>query len=351
MTLSRRELAVLSEVVGRYLRRGAAVSSGDVASSTAVGLSPATIRKVMVRLEGRGLLRQPHTSAGRMPTDLGLRTYLETEAPRRRLTGERRRRLLTEIGDRRRELVEGLDWVARLIADLTREVGLAVRPMGEAPVLEAVSLVALSGGRALGIIVTASRAVEKRVVELPEGVDETVLIELTNYFNRRFHGRSLDSILAELEDDPGVAGRDVPVGAGSVGKRLFRLIPESAEVLVAGADHLLEERELAENHALRSVVSALEDRDRIARVLRTVLEEDKTRVIIGQESEITANAGLGLVATVFTHDGRRVGAVGVLGSRRMDYARIVPVVELVGDTLTAMLDESDRSYDAGAHHG
>lgn len=350
MSLSRRELTVLSEVVGRYLRRGSAVSSREVATSRAVGLSPATIRKVLSNLESCGLLRQPHTSAGRVPTDLGLRTYLEAETPRKRLSGDRRRRLVTEIGERRRELVEGLDWVARLIADLTREVGLAVRPMGEVPVLEAVSLVSLSGGRALGIIVTASGTVEKRVVDLPEGVNETVLVELTNYFNRRFHGYSLDAILAKLQGGKSARDPEVPPGAGSIGRRLFRFAPDSAEVMVAGADHLLGERALAETPALRSAVSALEDRDRIARVLRTVLEEEKTRVLIGQESEITATAGLGLVATVFTQEGRRVGAIGVLGSRCMDYARIVPVVELIGDTLTAMLDESGRSHDAGAHY-
>ena len=163
--LNKRGREILHIIIHQFIEQGEPIGSRKVSKLTREKLSPATIRNVMVDLEEMGYLYPPHTSAGRVPTDLGLRTYLEAETPRKRLSGDRRRRLVTEIGERRRELVEGLDWVARLIADLTREVGLAVRPMGEVPVLEAVSLVGLSGGRALGIIVTASGTVEKRVVD------------------------------------------------------------------------------------------------------------------------------------------------------------------------------------------
>jgi heat-inducible transcriptional repressor len=354
MTLSQRELTVLREVIRRHLRRGAPVSSAEVARSSSVTLSSATVRSVMAQLEEKGLLRQPHTSAGRVPTDLGLRANVDAPASLCNLSGSRRRWLAGAMNERRRQLAEGLDWVTGLIADATQEAGIAVRPMGEAPVLEAVSLLPLPGGGALGVVVTAAGTVEKRVVELSEPLSEAHLLELANFFNATFHGWSLDAII-DLLDAMGSTGTDeLPAQAASavssVGYQLFRFRPDDAEVLLTGTQKLLEEQEYAATDTVRTVLAVLEDRARIARFMRRFLEGRGTGVVIGQESELTAQAGLGMVATVFLREGRRVGAVGVLGPRRMDYARILPVVEFVGETLTAMLDESVQSQDAGAHY-
>ncbi len=258
------------------------------------------------------------------------------------------------MNERRRQLTEGLDWVTGLIADATQEAGIAVRPMGEAPVLEAVSLLPLPGGGALGVVVTAAGTVEKRVVELSEPLSEAHLLELANFFNATFHGLSLDAIIDLLEAMGSTGTDELPAQAASavasVGHQLFRFRPDDAEVLLTGTQKLLEEQEYAATDTVRTVLAVLEDRARIARFMRRFLEGRGIGVVIGQESELTAQAGLGMVATVFLREGRRVGAVGVLGPRRMDYARILPVVEFVGETLTAMLDESVQSQDAGAHY-
>ena len=354
MNLSQRELTVLREVIRRHLRRGAPVSSTEVAHSSSVRLSPATVRSVMAQLEEKGLLRQPHTSAGRVPTDSGLRADINASVPQRNLSRSRQRWLAETMLERRRQLAEGLDWVTRLIAEATQEAGVAVRPMGEAPVLEAVSLLPLPGGNALGVVVTAAGTVEKRVVELSEALSEAHLQALANFFNTAFHGFSLDAIIDRLEAGEGVLvdGLPAPVAAlvFSVGDQLFRFHPDDAEVLLAGTQKLLAEQDYAATDRVRTVLAVLEDRARIARFMRRFLEGRETGVVIGQESELTSEAGLGMVATVFLREGRRVGAVGVLGPRRMDYTRILPVVEFVGGTLTAMLDESVRSHDAGAHY-
>ena len=354
MTLSQRELTVLREVIRCHLRSGAPVSSTEVAHSAAVRLSPATVRSVMAHLEERGLLRQPHTSAGRVPTDRGLRADIDASASLCGLSGSRRRWLTDAMIERRRQLAEGLDWVTQLIAEATQEAGVAVRPMGEAPVLEAVSLILLPGGDVLGVVITAAGTVEKRVVELNETISESDLQELANFFNTEFHGLSLDTIIDRLERGEGLSGAGLPVHvaavAASVGEQLFQFHPDDAEVLLAGTQKLLAEQDYAATDRVRTVLAVLEDRTRIAGFMRRFLEGRKTGVVIGQESELTAQAGLGMVATVFLREGRRVGAVGVLGPRRMDYARILPVVEFIGGTLTAMLDESVRSQDAGAHY-
>jgi len=143
----------------------------------------------------------------------------------------------------------------------------------------------------------------------------------------------------------------MPERLAALAKQLFAGLPEDVEIAVAGTRHLAAAEDLAGGEALRCAFSVLEDRDRIIRTMRRLLEKDRTRVIIGHESEITARGNLGMVASVFSHEGRRVGAVGVLGPRRMDYPRILPVVEFVGMTLTRMLNGTGAGDHAGTSHG
>jgi heat-inducible transcriptional repressor len=151
---------------------------------------------------------------------------------------------------------------------------------------------------------------------------------------------------------PGSGGEEVDDGASPIGeatiaiaRQLFQEAEGEIEVQVAGTDHLLHAADFAEAGRMRSLFVALQDRRRIVREWRRALDRGPTQVIIGDESEMTASGNLGMVATLFYHQGRPAGALGVVGPRRMDYGRIVPMVEFIGCTLTQMLDE------AGAIHG
>ena len=351
MDLSQRELGVLREVVRLYILTGESVSSADVARGSALGLSPASIRSVMATLEERGLLSRAHCSAGRVPTDTSLRFYVDSAPAGRGLAPWVRNRLATRLAAVQRELVEDLEWVATLVAEVTEEAGLAVRPMGEDPPLEAVSLVPLSDGRALGVIVTASGSVEKRIIELDGTWSQARLQEVAAWLSRRFRGVPLGRILDDLEslsrdEEPGQGEDEVMArAAADLGRQLFALDDDVLEVLVAGTENLAAHSDFEHLDRMRKMLGVVQDRRGIARALRRSLGEVRTGVIIGDESEMTASGGLGMVATLFFKEGRRAGAVGVLGSRRMDYLRIVPVVEFVADTVTCMLDG------AGANHG
>jgi len=350
MELSRREMAVLEEVVVRYIRDGQPVSSRRVAAADSVDLSPASIRNVMSELEDKGLLEQPHPSAGRVPTDPGIRLVVDSVTRRPSLPARTRRELESQMALRRRELVEDLGWVAELVAHVTREAGLAARPLDEERLLEVVSLIRLGPGRVLGIVVTDDGRVEKRVLELEGEVSQERLQEVSNFLNFRFSGHSMERIVTDVRARFG----DADPGEGAFGGLLRRVVEglftqelSPGEVLVVGAEKLVEAEEFADAERLRSVVSALEDRAALLRVIRDSLAGGRTGVVIGTESELTGPGGLGMVAALFYHEGRRVGAVGVVGPRRMDYLKIVPVVEFIGDRLTDMLDGGDASPDAG----
>ncbi len=350
MELSRREMAVLEEVVVRYIRDGQPVSSRCVASSGSVDLSPASIRNVMSELEGKGLLQQPHPSAGRVPTDPGIRLVVDSVARVPALPARTRRELEAQMALRRRELVEDLGWVAELVAHVTREAGLAARPLDEERLLEVVSLIRLGAGRVLGIVVTDDGRVEKRVVELPGEVAQERLQEVSNFLNFRFSGQPMERIVTDVRTRfGGASGEEGTFGALVVGvvDQLFVEDLSSSEVVVVGAEKLVEAEEFTDAGRLRSAVSALEDRAALLQVIRDSLTTERTAVVIGTESELTGPGELGMVTTLFFHEGRRIGAVGVVGPRRMDYLKIVPVVEFIGDRLTSMLDGDGQQSEVG----
>lgn len=342
MELSRRESSVLCGVVDLYIRTGSPVASRQVVSSCGQGVSAATIRNVMAKLEKEGYLTRGHASAGCVPTDTGFRRFVDSLSPLPRLPGAIRRQLEERIDAMKRELFEDIAWVARVAAESTREAGVAMRPMDDGPVLEAVSVVRLGGRRALGLVVTTDGAVEKRVVNFEEPPTTEELQHESNYLNHLYSGMPIEHIREHLARQREENGCSDPLSlesrAAGVAQQLFDDTVGDFEVEVVGTSKLLHSEDFAEAERIRSLVSTLQDRRRIVKEWRRAFDLGKTQVLIGRESEVTASGNLGMVATLFYRKGRRAGAVGVVGPRRMDYGRIVPLVEFMGDTLTQMLD-------------
>ncbi len=349
MDLNRRVLRVLCAIVELYIRSGGPVASRDVARVSGLGLSSATIRNMMSELEESGYLSRPHASAGTVPSDRTLRLYVDTVSSGSRLSPAIRCQLTRRMDEVRRELVEDFAWVARLTADVTNEAGVAVRPFGVGRFLEAVSLVAMEGSRVLGLLVTADGTVEKRLLTLGHELTRDRLQEIANYLTLEFRGLNLDEVTAAVRfpaDGRAETDRD------ALEQQAFEIIrglvpPASArvEVQVAGTDNLLQTEDFAEIERVRSLFATLDDEQRIVSEIRRALECGSTQVIIGRESALTASGELGMVTTLFYKNGHRAGAVGVVGPRRMDYSRIVPVVDFIGNSLTKMLQ------DPGAMHG
>ena len=347
MNLSKRALSVLCAIVEYHIRSGEPVASRQVARHSGFGLSAATIRNVMATLEERGYLSRPHPSAGSVPSDLGFRVYVDTIPPRRVPPASVQRELTERMVEMQRELVEDIEWLARLMADTTREAGVAVRPMGKGALLEAVSLVLLDDCRVLGVVVTDDGTVEKRVVEPGQDRSREELQTLANFLTRRLSGLSLRDIEGRLEEllkTDEMAEGEQEADVREVTRQLFNEEEIEVEVLVAGTDNLLATADFSDVDRVRSLLATLQDRAQIAHDLRRALVGKRTQVIIGGESEATASGSLGMVATLYFKDGRRAGAVGVVGPRRMDYQRVVPVVEFIGDKLTQMLETPGASH-------
>lgn len=346
VNLSARERAVLARVVELYVASGSPVASRQIARSSGLELSPASIRNVVARLESKGLLTRPHASAGSLPTDSGYRTYVDTLCVHRHLPAATRRLLEKQISAMRRELLEDLEWVARVAAEVTREAGVAMRPIDDEPAVEAISLVPLGGRRVLGVVVTTDGSIDKRVLLRDDEPTADSLQAQSNFLTTMFRGASPDQIRRWIGAMRRSATPLDPVAASAaeVAHELFAERDEGIEVQFAGTDRLLQSADFSEPDRVRSLMSALHDRRRIAGEWRKALDNGPTQVIIGRESEVTASGNLGMVATLFFREGRRAGAVGVVGPRRMNYGRIVPVVKFIGDALTRMLEEPGATH-------
>jgi heat-inducible transcriptional repressor len=348
MELSRRAISVLCAVVELHIRSGEPVASKQVALHSGLGLSPATMRNVMAELEEGGYLCRTHSSAGRVPSDRGFRLYVDTMPRRRGPAPAIRRELEKRTAAMRRELLEDIEWVARLMAEATSEAGVAVRPMDDGPGLEAVSLVLLDNRRVLGVIVTDDGTVRKRVLDLDDDRSREQLQTLSNFLTSHLAGFSIRDIESLVDDEclvePGTGSKELRVEAQEVARRLFSSEARDVEVWVAGTDNLLATSDFGDIERVRSLLAILQDRTKIASEFRRAFARGRTQVLIGEESDATASGSLGMVATLYFKDNRRAGAVGVVGPRRMDYQRIVPVVEYVGDTLTQMLDTSGANH-------
>lgn len=336
--LTSRELTVLCCAVELYISSGGPVASREIASASGLNLSSASIRNVMAKLESNGYLSRPHPSAGTVPTDRSFRTFVDTIRPKQ-LPANVRRRLLERMSAMRRELIEDLEWVAKVTADATNEAGMAMRPMGAEPFVEAISLVSLGGRRVLGVIVTSDGTIEKRVLLRDDQPTHEELQEEGRFLTEKLGGRTIEAIRRQLPVSDGEPPGSIEARSREAAHQLFAGREESVELQLAGTDHLLQSADFVEADRVRSLFSALQDRRRIATEWRRAFDRGPTQVIIGRESEVTASGNLGMVATLFYKEGRRAGALGVVGPRRMDYTRIVPVVEFIGDTLTRMLEE------------
>lgn len=335
MDLNGRERIVLESIVEIFLRSGQPVASKQVAAQPRQRLSSASIRNVMAGLEKRKLISRAHASAGCAPTDIGLRCHLDHHLRTRRPSPVLRREVQIQFGSVQRELTEDMGWVARLAADLTNEAGVVVRPVGEEPMLEAMTLIDLGGSKVLGVAVTTDGSVFRRVASCDETLSFARLRNLVVRVSADFRGRSLNEVRSYLESMPTI---DVSVSRAEADLVLELLPPEeNSEVRVVGAENLIDDEAFAEIDRLRSVVKVLDDRPGIAHEWRRALRSKPTRIFIGKESRLTECGNLGMVATLFYRGNRSVGAVGVVGPRGMNYRRIVPVVECIGESLSSFL--------------
>ncbi len=337
-SLSDRQRETLCEVVELYLASGEPVASAALARVSKSGLSPASLRNVMAELEEKGFLIQPHTSAGRIPSDLGFRVFIDRALQRVALTQKDERRLkalLLPSGP----LEEVLAKVSRVLADVTAEVGLALAPATQQATLQSIHFVKVAPQRVLAVVVTGGGLVDSRLLAVEREFQSQELDRISNYCTQSFAGLALheirDRLLALMAQERAQAD-ELLTGVVALGKRAVETDSASGgEVFVEGTSRLLERAGPNQLETVRRMLAAFADKAMLLTLLNDFLAASGTRVLLGSEFSLAGGDELGLIMTSFHRASGEEGVIGVVGLKRMNYPKIIPIVNYIGQYLTS----------------
>jgi len=334
--LNERESEILCEVVGLYLECGEPVASRSVAQVSGLSLSPATIRSIMAHLEEKGYLEQPHTSAGRVPSDTGLAVFLERVLRQPALPSDERERLcrlLPASGT----LEERLEHASRVLAQLARQVGMAVRPNTSSAPMRSLHFVKVDEKQVLAVLVTTGGVVESRLLAVERCFDEDELTRVSKFCTETFAGLSLRAIrdrLSALVDEERTRYDHLVAAAVALADKATREAPASGSaVFVQGVENLLARVGEAQRESLHRLLATLSERKTLMHLLDRFLTASGPRVALGGELAAVGATSMGMVVRSFQLAGGEVGLVGVIGMRHMNYPYLVPVVDFVGQRL------------------
>jgi heat-inducible transcriptional repressor len=336
--LGDRPREVFRNLVEAFLTSGEPVGSRTLSQRLPITLSPASIRNVMADLESMGLLYAPHTSAGRVPTERGLRLFVDGMLQIGELAPEERSTIEQRISGSERGLEDVLTQAATMLSGLSRCAGLMVAAKQDAATLKHIEFVNIGPGKALTVIVTEDGTVENRVIEIPAGLPTSALVEASNYLNARLRGRTLDAardeILKELESEraelDALTAKIVAEGLATLATPLGSSRGAEEKVLIVrGTSHLLESVEAQTDlERIRTLFDDIERKNDLIRLLELAAEGDGVRIFIGSENRLFSLSGSSIVAAPYANaQGKVIGVIGVLGPTRLNYARIIPMVD------------------------
>jgi heat-inducible transcriptional repressor len=337
--LNKRAREVLRLIVDAYVETGEPVGSRAISRKLGMTLSPATIRNVMADLEEVGLLHAPHTSAGRLPTDAGLRLFVHGLLQVGHLSDDERNTINGRASAAGRSLPEMLGEATAVLSGLSGCTGLVIAPKTDRP-LKHLEFVNLGPGRTLIVMVTEDGVVENRVIETPLGIPAASLVMASNYLSSRLIGRTIDegraAILAEIET---ARTQLDALTAGLVEAGLAIRSIGTDQLIVRGQSNLLDDiGGRADVARIRALFEALETKDSMLKLLEAANRADGVQIFIGSENDLFAHAGCSMIITPYMNSREQVvGAIGVIGPTRLNYARIIPMVDYTAKVIGRLL--------------
>lgn len=333
--LTDRARAIFRLVVEGYLESGQPVGSKTLANDGGLNLSPASIRSVLADLEAVGLLAAPHTSAGRLPTETGLRLFVDGMMQVAEPTRAEREAIEARL-EKPGPIEQALEATSAMLSDLSGAAGMVMVPSRE-PRLAQITLVPLGQGRALAVLVGEDGGVENRVIEIGD-TPAHLLEQVSNYITARLMGRTLAEASAAMR-------QEIAAGKSALDKASQDLVERGLAVwtedtarrpllIVRGQANLLDACALEDLERVRSLLDDLENKQSVAELLETAREAQATRIFIGSENRLFALSGSSVIASPYRdREGRVVGVLGVIGPTRLNYARVVPMVDFTARSL------------------
>ena len=346
MPLNERAELLLKSLIHRYINDGQPVGSRTLARETGLDISPATVRNVMADLEDMGLIESPHTSSGRVPTAQGYRVFIDTLLKVRPLTND----AVAEIEDRLHSDQDPqriLSTATDILSRITKFAGVILVPRHQHTGFKQLEFLRLSARRVLVILVTSDGGVQNRVLANDREYSETELIEASNYFNSEYHGQSLEQVrhilLNDMQQDSDEMSRIMKTAVEMAQKMFVSEDAEEQEMLLSGEENLITVPEFSQLGKLRELFDTFKTKQDLLDLLAKSMLATGISIFIGDESGYQALNECSVVAAPYEVDGRSIGTLGVIGPTRMDYADVIPIVDVTARLLGSALGmlESD----------
>jgi heat-inducible transcriptional repressor len=341
--LTVRNKEVLRALVDLHISTGQPVGSESLARQMRQSVSPATIRNVLAEMERSGLLDHPHTSAGRVPTDDGYRLYVDSLMRPASLPVREVAAIDSELGPGQASSAEQVvEKASQVLSRFSRKVGFVLVPESGRTTFRHVDLVRLPHPRILVVMVSRTGLVTNRVIEVREELSQDDLQECANYLNASFSGMTLSAIRSRLLEMMAVerALYDTLLKRVlALGQRAFVLDAPEGDVYLDGTSSILDQPEFEDLDRMRSLLQTLEAKSRLVRILNACLSGEGVRIVIGHENPDPELRDLSLVTSTYNLANEGRWSVGVLGSTRMEYSRMIPLVDHVARAVTQALTE------------
>jgi heat-inducible transcriptional repressor len=345
--LTPREQRILKAIIHVYITTVEPVASRTISQRQRMDLSPATIRHVMGRLEELGYLSQPHTSAGRIPTDKGYRFYVDSLLQVPTLPKEQ----LAKIHESYQSMPAGdvgdlMEATSQILASLTHQAALVLLPRLAAVVVAQMQFIRLRSQQVLAIIVARSGFISNRVIELEEDLCQDELNAINRYVASEFAGLTLPEIRRQVTRLMAQERAQYDLlmrRAMELSRKAFLEVSSLAsfgEVRIGGTAHIIDQPEFAQHQErMRAVLRTLEEKEKLLRILDRCIETEGVKVVIGSESAIEDVTECSLITHIYKEGEQPVGVIGILGPKRMEYPRMMSIVEYTANILTRLLSK------------
>ena len=352
--LDTRSRAILKEIIRVHVDTGKPVSSRTLFKSSRFDLSPASIRNIMADLTDGGYLAQPHTSAGRVPTDRAYRLYIDELVRHRRVTEGVRDQVDSDLASAGPEVTGLFQTASRLLSHLSGEVGFVVAPDALHTVLKSLRFLSVAPGKVLVVQINEPDVVISRVIETGGEYTARELESASERFSREYAGLTLHEVRRRLVSE---LAEESTAFDGALGRALdlARLALDSRDgdekVYVEGASKLFDKPEFSDVESLKRVFRAFDERTRLLDLVTRYLDSRETCVVLGSEVSLTSDPRLSAVVTSYGSGETLTGMLGVIGPARREYPRVIPVVELLGRALTERLESREIRPRREPSHG
>jgi heat-inducible transcriptional repressor len=331
---------ILYAVVTEYVATGEPVGSRRLAKRYGINLSPATIRNVLSDLSEAGYLSQPHTSAGRVPTERGFRLFVDALIQMREVTSEDREAVLERMQGLRPGSDDLMKEAGRLLATMAGAAAVFTRPRADTEPLAQIRFMPLRPGEMLAVVITKGGAIQNRVIHAPD-LDSSELERLNNYLVEKVVGRTLGEVRSDLADEmDGERGqvRELRAQAKDMVRLATEGADEPAELEIEGHTVLFDRPEFSDAEKIRSYLRTFDEKERLLDLLDQTIAAGGVQVLIGSETELEGVPDISLITASYRRGGMNAGTVGIIGPTRMDYGKVVPLVGFTAQVMSDLLD-------------